>query len=59
MYLVLKELGSGCEVVDTWEAWLTLIFFFVLISMAFAADKMNGYLEDKKKSLADKTEEER
>jgi len=35
------------------------MFFFILIGLAFAADKVNGYLEDKRKSMADKEAEDR
>jgi len=31
----------GDNAVEPWEAWLTIIFFFILIIMAFAADKYN------------------
>jgi solute carrier family 8 (sodium/calcium exchanger) len=31
----------GDNAVEAWEAWLTIIFFFILIIMAFAADKYN------------------
>ena len=42
LYLTLKEFDSP-EVVESWEAWLTLIFFFILILMAFGADKLNTW----------------
>ena len=42
LYLTLKEFDSP-EVVESWEAWLTLIFFFILIIMAFGADKLNTW----------------
>mmetsp|Transcript_36489 Transcript_36489/g.56017 ORF Transcript_36489/g.56017 Transcript_36489/m.56017 type:complete len:203 (+) Transcript_36489:444-1052(+) len=32
------------------EAWLTLVFFFVLVGLAFSADKLNQWVEDKKKT---------
>jgi hypothetical protein len=41
------------------EAWLTLAFFFILIAMAFGADKLNTWQQDKKKTLADKEEQEK
>lgn len=41
------------------EAWLTLIFFFILVGMAFGADKLNTWAQDKKKTLADKEDEEK
>jgi len=31
----------GDNAVEAWEAWLTIIFFFILIIMAFGADKYN------------------
>lgn len=42
LYLTLKEFDSP-EVVEMWEAWLTLAFFFILIAMAFGADKLNAW----------------
>ena len=30
------------QVVEVWEAWLTLIFFFILVGLAFGADKYNS-----------------
>ena len=42
LYLTLKEFDSP-EVVEMWEAWLTLAFFFILIAMAFGADKLNTW----------------
>lgn len=42
-----------------WEAWLTLLFFFVLIAMAFGADRLNNWQMDKKKTMADKEEQEK
>lgn len=32
------------------EAWVTLLFFALLIITAFAADKINQYVEDTKKT---------
>jgi len=57
LYLTLQEF-SACEV-ETWEAWLTLSFFFFLIGFAYAADKINAYFQDKKKTESQKLEEER
>ena len=45
MYLVLQEFSK--DVVEPWEAWLTLVFFFLLIGFSFAADKFNKFLVDK------------
>jgi solute carrier family 8 (sodium/calcium exchanger) len=36
MYLVLRD-----QLVEVWEAVLTFVFFFLLIGMAFGADKYN------------------
>lgn len=55
LYLTLQEF-SPCEV-ETWEAWLTLVFFFFLIGFAYGADKINAYFEDKKKTVAQLQEE--
>ena len=27
------------QVVEKWEAWVTFIFFFILVALAFAADR--------------------
>jgi hypothetical protein len=35
------------------EAWFTLIYFFVLIAAAYAADKLNQWLEEQRKSRED------
>jgi solute carrier family 8 (sodium/calcium exchanger) len=56
MYLTLKELGDIDETIEMWEAWLTLAFFFILIGMAFAADKLNNWHQEKKKTIKDKEE---
>lgn len=39
LYLVLQSWTPNY--IELWEAWLTLIFFFVLIIAAFCADKVN------------------
>ena len=36
MFIVLQD-----QEVEVWEAWLTLIFFFILIGVAYMADKHN------------------
>lgn len=43
LYLTLMEFNSP-NVVETWEAWSTLLFFFILIAMAYFADKINSTL---------------
>jgi hypothetical protein len=40
------------------EAWLTLAYFAILCVVAFAADKFNAYLEEKKKTQDDIEKEE-
>jgi solute carrier family 8 (sodium/calcium exchanger) len=58
LYLTLQEFDSP-EVVEMWEAWLTLIFFFVLIIMAYLADWLNQCQDKKKKTITDKEDEEK
>jgi len=48
LYLTLQEFSF--EEIEVWEAWLTLAFFFILIVMAYSADKITGFLNDKKKT---------
>jgi solute carrier family 8 (sodium/calcium exchanger) len=48
LYLALQEWSAN--IVETWEAWLTLIMFFLLIIISYAADRYNTMLEDRKKS---------
>jgi solute carrier family 8 (sodium/calcium exchanger) len=43
LYLVLGVITPG--EVTTAEGWLTLIYFIVLITMAYGADKLNNYFE--------------
>jgi solute carrier family 8 (sodium/calcium exchanger) len=57
MYLCLESFSV--EVIEMWEAWLTLAFFFILITAAWAADKLNAWHQDKKKTLKDKEEAEK
>ena len=57
LYLVLAEFTEG--VVESWEAWLTLVFFFLLIIFSYSADKINSFFEDKKKTQEEKAEAER
>lgn len=44
LYICLKV--SSVEEVTLMEGWLTFIFFFVLIIVAFSADKLNTHFED-------------
>ena len=55
LYIVLKV--SSDEIIETWEAWVTFIFFFILIAMAFGADRYKSYKEDQLKSEAERQEE--
>ena len=57
LYLTLQEWSAN--IVETWEAWLTLIFFFLLIGISYGADRYNAIVEDRKKSIEDRAEEER
>jgi hypothetical protein len=41
LFICVRDMG-----VKTYEAWMTLLFFFMLISFAFGADKMNGSGEE-------------
>lgn len=50
MYICVKD----SEVTPV-EAWLTLVFFFVLIGLSFAADKYKG-MKDAKNSVNDEAE---
>ena len=44
MFIVLRD-----QVVETWEAWVTFILFFVLIGLAFGADKYKAIKDAKNK----------
>jgi solute carrier family 8 (sodium/calcium exchanger) len=56
LYLCLTTISP--EEVDITEAWLTLIFFFVLVILAFIADRVNHKIQEKNKSKDDKEREE-
>lgn len=43
MYIVLSD-----TYVDIWEAWLTLVFFFILCILAYGADRFKAHIEEKK-----------
>lgn len=43
--------------ITTAEAWITLAFFFILIIMSYATDKINAFLVQKKKTAQQKEEE--
>ena len=55
MYFVLQSNSS--EIIEPWEAWSTFIFFFILIALAFMADKINYWKQDKLKSDKQKMDE--
>ena len=57
LYVTLQT--STSEVIESWEAWTTFIMFFILIGMAFGADKWTQMQEDNKKSAEDKIKDER
>jgi len=42
------------DVVSIYEAWLTFSFFFILVGIAYAADKYNQYRSERVKSEAEK-----
>lgn len=58
LYLVLQDCNMKRDIVTMVEAWLTLAYFVILCVTAFAADKFNAYLEDKKKTQEDIEKEE-
>ena len=50
LYICLEV--SSLEEVTLMEGWLTLFFCLVLIVVAYSADKLNAYWEEKKKTNA-------
>lgn len=46
LYICLED-----NVIETFEAWMTLGFFFILCILAFAADKYNQYLDERAQTL--------
>jgi solute carrier family 8 (sodium/calcium exchanger) len=48
LYVTLDVISR--EYVEVWEAWLTLLYFVVLIVVSFAADKATAFMEEKKKT---------
>lgn len=48
LLLVLQVISEGYVTIV--EAYVTLVFFVLLIVIAFAADKINSYIEDTKKT---------
>lgn len=57
LYLTLRSWSEGH--VTMLEAWLTLAFFFVLIALAYCADRINSWMEDKKKTEQEQDEQNR
>jgi solute carrier family 8 (sodium/calcium exchanger) len=57
LFITLKDISE--DVIEPWEAWLTLVFFFLLIIFSYSADKINAFLEDKKKTKEERQEAER
>lgn len=57
LYLTLQEISK--DYVDVWEAWLTLAFFFFLILFSFIADKLNEFMNEKKKTVEQREEEKK
>ena len=57
LYVTLQT--SSFEVIESWEAWSTFTFFFILIGMAFGADKWTQYIEDKRKTDEEKLKDKR
>ena len=55
LYLTLSTISPN--LISVTEAWLTLVYFFLLIIMAYAADRINGYVQSKKKSQEDQERE--
>lgn len=55
MYICLLVTTPGY--VTTAEAWITLIFFFLLLAMAFGADKYRQRSKERMKTEADAKEE--
>ena len=55
LYLTLKDFSEN--IIEPWEAWLTLVFFVILIVLSFGADKINTILTEKKKTAQQKQEE--
>lgn len=55
LYLTLTTFSENYITVT--EAWLTLAFFFILIVAAYTADRINGYIQSKKKSQEEQDRE--
>ena len=56
LYLTLKE--SSENQVETWEAVLTFLFFVMLITLSYGADRLNQYMLGKQKSQVEKDDAE-
>ena len=46
LYFVLEVSSKG--EIKLWEAICTFVFFFIMLAMAFGADKINGFIKKKK-----------
>lgn len=57
MYLTLEEISKN--EIEVWEAWVTLIMFFVLVILSYGADKINSYLTEKKKTNSQQIDEQK
>ena len=53
LYIVLEAKPSR-NVVTFEEGWLTLVYCFILVGVAYGADRLNNYFEEKKKTKKDK-----
>lgn len=51
LFLTLTEISE--DEISPLEAWLTLVYFVVLIVLAYVADKLNEYIQSKKKTQED------
>lgn len=57
MYICLEE--SSANVIEIWEAWVTLMMFFILVILSYAANRINTYLTEKTKSNKEKIDEQK
>lgn len=57
LYLCLEVFTE--EEITVAEGWWTLAFTFILVGIAFGADKMNQFFEEKKKTNEQNEEQDR
>ena len=50
LYIVLKSKHSE-EVVELWEALLTLVFFVILIALSYGADRCGSMYDDNEEDM--------